>query len=49
MRLQCIKSSPSAMRVEDRKALERFSDLYDKSEVSRPGTWDPFSAGLVLW
>mmetsp|Transcript_18911 Transcript_18911/g.49275 ORF Transcript_18911/g.49275 Transcript_18911/m.49275 type:complete len:1222 (+) Transcript_18911:159-3824(+) len=31
--LKYIKTPPSAMTIEDRKMLDRFSDLYDKSEV----------------
>ncbi|KAF5843203.1 intraflagellar transport protein [Dunaliella salina] len=29
----CIKTPPSSMTIDDRKMLDRFSDLYDKSEV----------------
>jgi hypothetical protein len=31
---QGIKTPPSTMTLEDRKLLDRFSDLYDKAEVS---------------
>ena len=31
--MQCIQSPPSSMVPEDRKLLDRFSELYDKAEV----------------